>query len=54
MGTVSSVSVHWPPEVIKEFQKEYPKVEFVIHMDQKWDCRLWIHKSGCIKRDTDR
>lgn len=28
IGTFTSVSVHWLPEIIQSFQKKYPKVEF--------------------------
>lgn len=47
MGTVSSVSAHWLPGVIKEFQKEYPKVEFVIHQGDYSSIQEWI-KNGTV------
>lgn len=31
MGTITSISAHWLPDIIKEFQEHYPQVEFVIH-----------------------
>ena len=47
MGTVSSVSAHWLPQVIKEFQKQYPKVEFVIHQGDYASIQEWI-KNGMV------
>ena len=47
MGTVSSVSVYWLPGVIKEFQKEYPKVEFVIHQGDYTSIQEWI-RNGTV------
>lgn len=31
MGTLSSISTHWLPELLRDFQVRYPSVEFVIH-----------------------
>lgn len=31
MGTLASISAHWLPELLKDFQKQYPNVEFIIH-----------------------
>ena len=31
IGTISSVSCHWLPTLIKQFQERYPNVEFVLH-----------------------
>ena len=31
MGTLASISAHWLPDLLKEFQEQYPEVEFVIH-----------------------
>ena len=47
MGTVSSVSAHWLPEVIKEFQKHYPKVEFVLQQGDYTSIQEWI-KNGTV------
>lgn len=47
MGTVSSVSAHWLPEIIREFQKRYPKVEFVIHQGDYTSIQEWI-KNGTV------
>lgn len=47
MGTVSSVSAHWLPGVIREFQKQYPKVEFLIHQGDYTSIQEWI-KNGTV------
>ena len=47
MGTISSVSAHWLPEVIKAFQQQYPKVEFVIHQGDYTSIQEWI-KNGTV------
>lgn len=31
IGTLSSVSCHWLPELIKEFQQKYSNIEFILH-----------------------
>jgi len=31
IGTISSVSCHWMPQLIKEFQAVYPNVQFILH-----------------------
>ncbi len=33
IGTFSSVATHWMPEIIKDFQKKYPKIEFELHFE---------------------
>ena len=33
IGTVSSVATHWMPDIIKDFQKKYPKIEFELHFE---------------------
>lgn len=47
MGTVSSVSAHWLPDIIKIFQKQYPQIEFVIHQGDYTSIQEWI-KNGMI------
>lgn len=47
MGTLASISAHWMPEIIKEFQKQYPSVEFVIHQGDYTSIQDWI-KTGAI------
>lgn len=31
IGTISSISCHWLPQLIKAFQEKYPKVNFILH-----------------------
>ncbi|MDO4522485.1 MAG: LysR family transcriptional regulator [Eubacteriales bacterium] len=47
MGTISSISVHWLPDLLKEFQAQYPGVEFVIHQGDYTSIQEWI-KNGTI------
>lgn len=47
MGTITSISVHWLPSLLKEFQKRYPGVNFVIHQGDYTSIQEWI-KTGAI------
>lgn len=47
MGTIASISAHWMPKLIKEFQATYPKVEFLMHQGDNITIPEWI-KSGSI------
>ena len=47
MGTLSSISAHWMPGLLKEFQERYPGVEFVIHQGDYTSIQEWI-KTGAI------
>lgn len=47
MGTLASISAHWLPNLLKEFQKQYPGVEFVIHQGDYTSIYEWI-KTGAI------
>lgn len=47
MGTLASISVHWLPKLLKEFQAQYPKVEFVIHQGDYTSMQEWI-KTGAV------
>lgn len=47
MGTISSISAHWLPGLLKEFQEQYPGVEFVIHQGDYTSIQEWI-KTGAI------
>ena len=42
MGTLSSVSTHWLPAVIRLFKERYPHVEFVIHQGDYELIPQWI------------
>ena len=47
MGTLASISAHWLPALLKEFQAQYPGVEFVIHQGDYTSIQEWI-KTGTI------
>lgn len=47
MGTLSSISAHWLPGLLKEFQAQYPAVEFVIHQGDYTSIQEWI-KTGAV------
>ncbi len=45
IGTISSISCHWLPHMIKEFQTMYPNVQFLLHQGDYTTIPQWI-KSG--------
>lgn len=47
MGTLASISAHWLPELLKDFQTDYPNVEFVIHQGDYTSIQEWI-KTGAV------
>lgn len=47
MGTLASISAHWLPGLLKEFQERYPGVEFVIHQGDYTSILEWI-KTGAV------
>lgn len=47
MGTLASISAHWLPSILKEFQQRYPQVEFVIHQGDYTSIQEWI-KTGAV------
>lgn len=47
MGTLASISAHWLPSLLKEFQEQYPGVEFVIHQGDYTSIYEWI-KTGAV------
>jgi DNA-binding transcriptional LysR family regulator len=42
IGTLASISCHWMPELLKEFQVIYPKVQFVLHQGDYDSIQEWI------------
>ena len=42
IGTLSSVSCHWLPPLIAAFQKQYPKVEFILHPGDNNSIPEWV------------
>ena len=47
MGTLASISAHWLPSLLKEFQEKYPGMEFVIHQGDYTSIQEWI-KTGAV------
>lgn len=47
IGTLASISAHWMPELLKDFQAQYPGVEFVIHQGDYTSIQEWI-KTGAV------
>lgn len=42
IGAFTSVAVHWLPSVLKEFQTDYPKVEFSLFNGDYHDVEQWL------------
>lgn len=47
VGTITSVTCHWMPLLIKGFQQLYPKVQFVFHDGDYSSIQEWI-KTGLV------
>lgn len=47
VGTISSVTCHWMPALIRDFQARYPKVQFVLHQGDYSSIQEWI-KTGAV------
>ncbi|PWJ50832.1 LysR family transcriptional regulator [Faecalicatena contorta] len=47
IGTLASISCHWMPQLIKEFQILYPNVEFILHQGDYSSIQEWI-KVGAV------
>jgi len=47
MGTISSITCHWLPHLIKEFQQLYPNVQFILHQGDYSSIQEWI-KVGSV------
>ncbi|SFB30179.1 DNA-binding transcriptional regulator, LysR family [Acetitomaculum ruminis DSM 5522] len=44
IGTVSSVATHWLPKIIKEFQKDYPGIDYEILLGDYLEIEEWIEE----------
>lgn len=44
IGTVSSVSIHWLPRILAEFQKDYPKIEYEMLLGDYEEIEHWIEE----------
>lgn len=42
IGTISSISCHWLPGLIKQFQESYPHVQFVLHQGDYTSIPEWV------------
>ena len=42
IGTFSSVATHWLPNIIKEFQKDYPNVDYELLLGDYTEIEEWI------------
>lgn len=47
IGTISSITCHWMPQLIKEFQVLYPNVQFILHQGDYSSIQEWI-KVGAV------
>ena len=47
VGTISSITCHWMPALIKGFQKKYPNVQFLFHQGDYTLIPEWI-RAGAI------
>lgn len=47
VGTISSVTCHWMPQLIKGFQVLYPNVQFLFHQGDYSSIQEWI-KTGAV------
>ncbi len=47
VGTISSITCHWMPKLIKGFQKLYPHVQFIFHQGDYTSIQEWI-KTGAV------
>ena len=44
IGTFSSVATHWLPKIIKQFQKDYPGINYEILMGDYAEIEQWIEE----------
>lgn len=42
IGTFSSVATHWLPNIIKEFQKDYPDIDYELLLGDYTEIETWI------------
>jgi len=42
IGAFTSVAVHWLPPILKEFQRDYPKVDFKLFNGDYHDVEQWL------------
>lgn len=44
IGTFSSVATHWLPKIIKEFQKDYPNINYELLLGDYTEIENWIQE----------
>jgi len=42
IGTLSSIAAHWLPNIIKEFQKDYPNIDYILELGYYTDLEQWL------------
>lgn len=42
IGTFSSIATHWLPNIIKEFQKDYPNIDYELLLGDYTEIEKWI------------
>ena len=42
IGTISSVAPHWLPNILKEFQKDYPNIDYELLLGDYTEIEDWI------------
>ncbi|MDO5844644.1 MAG: LysR family transcriptional regulator [Methanocorpusculum sp.] len=42
IGAFSSVATHWLPNIIKEFQRDYPNIDYELHIGDYSEVEKWI------------
>lgn len=47
IGTISSITCHWIPNLIKDFQALYPNLQFILHQGDYSSIQEWI-KVGAV------
>lgn len=47
IGTISSITCHWMPQLIRKFQQRYPNVQFLFHQGDYSSIPEWI-RSGAV------
>lgn len=47
IGTISSISCHWLPRLIKDFNYQYPNVQFILHQGDYTSIPEWV-RTGAI------
>lgn len=47
IGTISSITCHWLPNLMKDFQALYPNVQFILHQGDYSSIQEWI-KVGTV------